>query len=118
MNKKTFVIFPLLVLAFFCLSGHMATADSLETPAPYRVGQWLPSDQLFLDQWMAKLTEETESVTEPLLPVIQEFKEIIEEDPQLYMLFSQMFAQVPPDKSFSTDPTGKPQIKIIARCCG
>lgn len=111
MNKKTFVIFPLLVLAFFCLSGHMATAESLETPAPYRVGQWLPSDQLFLDQWMAKLTEETKSATEPLLPVIQEFKEIIEKDPQLYMLFNQMFDQVPHNQSFSTDPTGKPQIK-------
>ncbi|MFZ3047439.1 MAG: phosphatidylserine decarboxylase family protein, partial [Desulfatirhabdiaceae bacterium] len=66
---------------------------------------------LFLDQWMATLTEGSESANEPMLPVIQEFKNIIEEDPQLYMLFNQMFDQVPHKKSFSKDPTGKPQIK-------
>ena len=112
MNKKTIVILTLLTLAFFCpLPKNVIAAESLETPAPYSVGQWLPSDQLFLDQWMAKLTEGAESANEPLLPVIQEFKNIIEEDPQLYMLFNQMFDQVPHKKTFSKDPTGKPQIK-------
>ena len=111
MNKKNFVIIPLFVLTFFCLTSHMAAAESLEKAAPYQVGEWLPSDQLFLDQWMAKMTEETKSSKAPLLPVIQEFKKIIEEDPQLYMLFSQMFDQVPHHESFSKDPTGKPQIK-------
>jgi len=110
MNKKIFVIFSLLVLAFLGLSG-LTAADSLESPAPYCVGKWLPSDQLFLEQWMGKLAEGTESVKEPLLPVILKFKEIIEEDPQLYMLFSQMFDQVPNNNSFSKDPTGKPQIR-------
>lgn len=112
MNKKTFVILTLLALAFFCpLPKNVIAAESLETSAPYGVGQWLPSDQLFLDQWMATLTEGSESANEPMLPVIQEFKNIIEEDPQLYMLFNQMFDQVPHKKSFSKDPTGKPQIK-------
>ena len=60
---------------------------------------------------MAKLTEGTESAKEPLLPVLQEFKKIIEEDPQLYMLFNEMFDQVPKSASFSRDPTGKPQIR-------
>ncbi|MDO9110781.1 MAG: phophatidylserine decarboxylase associated domain-containing protein, partial [Desulfatirhabdiaceae bacterium] len=96
MNKKTFVILTLLALAFFCpLPKNITAAGSIETPATYGVGQWLPSDQLFLDQWMATLTEGAESANEPLLPVIQEFKNIIEEDPQLFMLFNQMFDQVP-----------------------
>jgi len=115
MSKKPFVIFTLLTLAFFSLfslfSGDLPAAELHATPAPYGVGQWLESDQLFLDQWMAKLTEATASGQEPLLPVVAELKEIIEEDPQLYMLFSQMFAQVPADNAFSKDPTGKPQIK-------
>jgi phosphatidylserine decarboxylase len=111
MNKKIFVSYALLVLTVFRLSERMATAESLDASAPYSVGQWLPSDQLFLDRWMAKQTEGTESAKAPLLPVIQEFKKTIEEDPQLYMLFSQMFDQVPKNEFFDKDPTGKPQIK-------
>ncbi len=112
MKKKTFVIITSLSLAIFCLfSGHQALAEAPKTSSPYLVGQWLPSDQSFFDQWLAKLVEGTESVDGSLLPVIQEFKELIEEDPQLYMLFNQMFDQVPNSKFFSKDPTGKPQIK-------
>jgi phosphatidylserine decarboxylase len=112
MKKNTLLFVTSLVLAFFCLfPGYKAAAESPKTSAPYSVGQWLPSDQLFFDQWMAKLTKGTQSAREPLLPVIQEFNEIIEEDPQLYMLFNQMFDQVPRNKSFRKDPTGKPQIK-------
>ena len=112
MKRNTLFFVTSLVLAFICLfPGYKAVAASPENSAPYSVGQWLPSDQLFLDQWMAKLTEGTESAKEPLLPVIQEFKKIIEEDPELYMLFNQMFDQMPHNKSFSKDPTGKPQIK-------
>ena len=111
MKKKTSIILTYLALAFFCLfSGHQALAESAKTSSPYSVGQWLPSDQLVFDQWLAKLVEGTESVDEPLLPVIQEFKDLIEEDPQLYMLFNQMFEQIPDTPSFSKDPTGKPQI--------
>jgi len=111
MKKKTSIILTYLTLAFFCLfSGHQALAESAKTSSPYSVGQWLPSDQLVFDQWLAKLVEGTESVDEPLLPVIQEFKDLIEEDPQLYMLFNQMFEQIPDTPSFSKDPTGKPQI--------
>jgi phosphatidylserine decarboxylase len=112
MKKKTFVILTSLALAFFCLlSGQQSVAQSPEISAPYSVGQWRPSDQSFFDQWLAKLVDGTESVDESLLPVIQEFKKLIEEDPQIYMLFNQMFEQMPDSPSFSKDPTGKPQIK-------
>ena len=112
MKKKTLFILISLALAFFCLfPGHIAAAEPLERSVPYHVGKWLSSDQSFFDQWMAKLIEGKESAGEPLLPVIQEFKELIEEDPQLYMLFNQMFDQVPNSPSFSNDPAGKPQIR-------
>lgn len=75
------------------------------------MGPWLTSDQAFFDQWMAKLVREAKSSKESLLPVIEEFQNIIEEDPQLCMLFHQMFEQVPHNKFFSKDPTGKPQIQ-------
>ncbi len=105
------ILFPL-VLAVFCLfTGHNAVAESPKVSSHYKVGQWLPSDQLFFDEWLTALVEGTESVDKPLLPVIQEFKDLIEGDPQLYMLFNQMFEQLPTSTFFSKDPTGKPQIK-------
>jgi len=113
MKNRTIIILASLALAFSCLfHGHTAAAESNRISAPYLVGQWLPSDQLFIDQWISEQTEGAESAKkEPLLPVIQEFKDLIEEDPQLYMLFNQMFEQLPHEKSFRKDPTGKPQVK-------
>jgi phosphatidylserine decarboxylase len=46
-----------------------------------------------------------------LLPVVQEFKELIENDPKLLMLFSRMFETLPDKPQFRTDPTGAPQIR-------
>jgi phosphatidylserine decarboxylase len=111
--KKNFLFsVTSLVLALICLApGYGAAATSPKSSAPYSVGQWLPSDQLLLDQWLGKLTRGMESAKEPLLPVLQEFKEVIEADPELFMLFTQMFDQVPRNKTFNKDPTGKPRIK-------
>ena len=47
----------------------------------------------------------------PLLPVVQELKELIENDPELLMLFTQMFEEVPLKAPYLNDPTGKPQIR-------
>jgi phosphatidylserine decarboxylase len=44
-------------------------------------------------------------------PAIQEFQETIEEDPVLFMLFTQMFEEIPSTPEFETDPTGNPQIR-------
>jgi phosphatidylserine decarboxylase len=46
-----------------------------------------------------------------LAPVVEEFKDLIEGDPQLYMLFTQMFQQVPQRPPFLHDPTGAPQVR-------
>jgi len=56
------------------------------------------------------LTSLTFSVT-TFHPVIQELQEIIEEDPVLFMLFNEMFEQIPSTSEFQTDPTGNPQIR-------
>lgn len=44
-------------------------------------------------------------------PVIQEFQALIEEDPVLFMLFTQMFEQIPSTSDYQADPTGNPQVK-------
>ncbi|QGY41842.1 phosphatidylserine decarboxylase [Pseudodesulfovibrio cashew] len=49
--------------------------------------------------------------TPRLLPVVQEFRELIENDPELLMLFSRMFETIPDKPQFRNDPTGKPQVR-------
>jgi phosphatidylserine decarboxylase len=103
-----------LALMPLALSAQAQTGAGTKTEAaaaPYLVGQWLPSDQAFLDQWLARHIRETEAANAPLLPVIQEFKDLIENDAELYMLFHQMFQQVPRRPTFQKDPTGMPQIR-------
>ena len=79
------------------------------TVLPFRVGQWLPSDQAAVDKWLKKLIEEvygTDQIDEinaaheaagieMLHPAIQDLKTLIETDSKIYMFFHQMFEQVP-----------------------
>lgn len=104
----------LLTISILCIVsfGLFAQSDSNEEPViNYRVGKWLPSDQVVLDQWMAKLISEVDSNTTELLPVVEEFKNLIESDPEIYMLFNQMFVQLPNKAPYNNDPSGKPQVR-------
>ena len=107
----------ILVIAFLSMAAgslfaqSIQTKETIEKPAPYRVGDWLPSDQAFLDSWMEGLIADVEDEDSGLLPVIAEFKDLIENDPEIYMLFNQMFEQIPNKPPYNLDPTGKPQIK-------
>lgn len=103
------VIFStLLILAELPVQAQTAT-----DPNPYRVGEWLPSDQQVLNEWCGNLIRETDAKggKTPLLPVIQEFQGLIEDDPELFMLFTEMFEQIPKKPPFLEDPTGQPQVR-------
>jgi phosphatidylserine decarboxylase len=78
---------------------------------PYRVGKWLPSDQAFLDRWLEATIQKTHAGEKVLHPVIADFQDLIESDAELYMLFNQMFEQVPRKPPYNKDPTGKPQVR-------
>lgn len=84
---------------------------SPEASLPYRVGRWLPSDHAFLAKWLAGMIERTQTEPRALHPVIRDFREFIERDPVVYMLFNQMFDQVPRRAPYNRDPTGKPQVR-------
>jgi phosphatidylserine decarboxylase len=75
----------------------------------FRVGKWLPSDQIFLEKWLEGLVDEVNENAKPLHPVIEAFKELIENDAELFMLFNQMFEQVP--AKYTMSPAGKPQVR-------
>ncbi len=78
---------------------------------PFRVGEWLPSDQAVLEKWLGKHIEEVDAEAKPLDPVIKEFKVLIETDPEVYMLFNKMFEQIPNRPPYNRTPTGKPQVR-------
>lgn len=78
---------------------------------PFRVGEWLPSDQRILGQWLDDLVAKVEACGEvPLLPVIEEFRNLINRDPEVYMLFAFMLQQVP----FKETPAREPQVKSVS----
>lgn len=89
----------------------MQTTDLIKKPVPFRVGQWLPSDQVILENWLSALVAEVDRDPRPLLPVVQEFKDLIENDAEIFMLFNLMFEQVPHKPPYNRDPTGKPQVR-------
>lgn len=84
-------------------------ATNIEEQIAYRVGKWLPSDQKVLESWMNNLIEEVTPDKKPFHPVIKEFQELIENDAEIYILFHQMFEQIP--EKYKKDPTGKKQVK-------
>jgi phosphatidylserine decarboxylase len=85
------------------------------SPRVPRIGKWLPEDHALLHQWVGNLIRRIESrcrdQVPPFHPVIQEFQDLIEGDPVIYMLFNQMFHQIPNKPPYDTDPTGKPQVR-------
>jgi len=78
---------------------------------PFRVGKWLPSDQRVMDRWVENLIKEVDANPRPLLPVVQEFKNLIEGDAEIYMLFHQMFEELPRGAKFRSTPIGTPQVR-------
>src|SRR5215469_13224389 len=87
----------------------METATSVSIP--YRVAEWLPSDHAFLARWLAALAEKAQAESRPFHPVINEFQDFIESDAAIFMLFNQMFEQVPRRPPYDRDPTGKCQLR-------
>lgn len=85
-------------------------SKKVESATPFCVGEWLPSDQRVLDQWLTAKIEEVDE-KRPLLPVVEEFRDLIESDPEIYMLFHQMFKQVPHRPPYNRSPTKKPQVR-------
>jgi phosphatidylserine decarboxylase len=83
--------------------------------APFRVGGWLPSDEAILDQWVGDLVRKVEAEGEqPLLPVVDEFRRLIEDDAELFMLFRFMLQQVPHHRSL----THEPRVKTVEQLLG
>ena len=56
---------------------------------------WAPPSEEALHKFIEGEIEKMKEAKEVYLPVIQEFKGLIETDPNIYMNFVQMFSEVP-----------------------
>jgi len=92
------------------------TAESIRLP--YRVGEWLPSDHAFLSRWLDNMIRKSQTEPRALHPQIAEFQALIESDPEVFMLFNQMFEQVPKRPPYDRDPGGKPQVRDYRQMLG
>jgi len=77
----------------------------------HRIGHWLPTDQKVLDEWLAALIDDVHTRPRKLHPVVDEFRQAIEDDSELYMLFHRMFDELPNGPPYDKDPTGAPQVR-------
>jgi phosphatidylserine decarboxylase len=86
------------------------------------VGGWLPQDHGVLKDYVARLVRDIKKSAPSkgyTHPVIQQFRDLIEGDPILFMYFSEMFTQVPDKYPYTEDPDHQPAVSvgIAARAC-
>lgn len=74
----------------------------------HQLNGWLPQNHA----WLNRKAVQCDSASLPvqLLPVIQDFQKLIEDDAEIYIGFHQMFEQVPTKPPYDKDPIGKPQV--------
>ena len=82
-------------------------ADRTQTRTS-RLGGWLPGDPQPLGAWLGATVVRAEQAGAPFHPVIVEFQALIENDPVLFMYFTEMFAQ----QSVLPVPPGSGDIKL------
>lgn len=111
MKRIVFVISILSIISTGLFSQNMPQIIVDDEAIQYRVGKWLPSDQVLLNNWMHTLIAEAAADDKELLPVVEDLKDLIESSPEIYMHFNQMFEELPNKIRFETDPTGRPQVR-------
>ncbi|MDB4977201.1 MAG: Phosphatidylserine decarboxylase-related [Myxococcaceae bacterium] len=79
--------------------------------AAHKPGHWLPEHRKTIHKWIEQLIDEAKTHPRPLHPAVAELQHLIESDAQIFMLFHQMFEELPKEPRFLKDPTGAPQIR-------
>ena len=70
-----------------------------------------PQEPRQVRAWLRSLIDGVNSTPpQPLHPVIEEFRQVIEGDATLFMLFHQMFEEIPRTSRYNNNPTGQLQV--------
>ncbi|KAI9717142.1 MAG: hypothetical protein M1812_004890 [Candelaria pacifica] len=85
---------------------------SYSEPSTERIILQRPREPQDLQAWLKIFVNSVNSAPlQPVHPVIEEFRELIEGDATLYMWFHQMFEEIPYRAPYDNDPTGEPQVR-------
>ncbi|KAK4154324.1 hypothetical protein C8A00DRAFT_42911 [Chaetomidium leptoderma] len=77
-----------------------------------RLGAWMPTDNRVHREWLGRAIDHVDEHGEKeLIPVLREFKDMIEGNPRIYMYFSEMWDEIPSKPPYQNDPTGQSQIR-------
>ncbi|KAI9820581.1 MAG: hypothetical protein M1827_004950 [Pycnora praestabilis] len=90
--------------------------DPAETHLPdehqrSRTGKWLPQDHRVHHEWLAGTIKQVDENPKELHPVLEQFRDLVEGDTRLYLLFTSMFQQIPKKKPYTKDPGGLRQMR-------
>ncbi|KAI9729746.1 MAG: hypothetical protein M1834_006697 [Cirrosporium novae-zelandiae] len=77
----------------------------------HRTGKWLPENPAVTKHWLSKLVKHVDTHPKPLMPVLQEFQDTVENDSTLHMLATGMLLEVPDKPPYNEDPTGACQVR-------
>lgn len=67
----------------------------------------MSQDARHQQEWLRRTIKHVEeNPADSLHPVLEEFKDMVENDARLYMLFHEMFQEIPKNKSHLSDPSG------------
>jgi phosphatidylserine decarboxylase len=94
-------------------SSALHATKTRPSDAPYQLTCQESRDYRTIDQWLEKLVRRVKKEDrsfQQLHPVIQEFQALIENDPELYRGFHDMFEQVPKKPPYHKDPSLKCQV--------
>lgn len=62
-------------------------------------------------EWLKKQVRHVDDNPKELVPVLKEFKDFIESNPRIRMLFNQMWDELPNKEPYNKDPTGHKQVR-------
>ncbi|KAK1143692.1 hypothetical protein N8T08_006092 [Aspergillus melleus] len=83
------------------------------TPRLHRVGKWMPPSTSDHHAWLGGVIAHVDSPSheKPLHPVLVDFQSLIAKNTRIHMLLHSMFDEIPTNRTYTTDPTGCPQIR-------
>lgn len=96
----------------------MSTNEAMARTGPvpnhkrnHRIGGWLPRDHKIIRQHVKQVVKRAQDAKLDYVPPIIDLKNLVDNNPTIYMLFNEMLAEVPP--TYVTDPSGHFEIRDV-----
>ena len=79
----------------------------------HRIGGWLPPDRTIIRDAVNFVVEQADAANLKLVPPVQDLANLINGNPIVYMLFTEMLTEVPTTEPYNRDPSLQPEIRDV-----